>query len=157
MNLRNRNRPDSPGGNSILLVDDDPSIRQTIGHVLAGEGYSVWVAADGAEALNIAANRSIDLFVLDLNLPGRDGWSTYESLMANDPMCKVIVITGRPHQQMKAIEAGVDAFMEKPVDPEALLSCIRSLLRETHPQRARRLINAYVNRRQVALANGACL
>lgn len=156
MNTSNEPRGKRPPGNSILLADDDASVREMIGRALVAEGYSVFLAANGTEALAITAVNPIDVVVLDLTLPDRDGWDTYEQLVARDPLCKVIVITGRPMQQMQAVEAGVDALIEKPVNPSSLLYCLRSLLQETSTQRSNRLISAYVSRRQAGATQRIC-
>jgi DNA-binding response OmpR family regulator len=154
MNLPGKPSKEFSAATAILFVDEDASVREKLGRLLAGEGYSVFLAASGAEALTLTTLNPIDLVLLNLNLPDRDGWDVCERLMAHDPQCKVIVITGRPDQQMKAIESGVDALIEKPVIPASLLYRIRSLLQETSAQRAHRLIGAYVNRHHAGIHAG---
>ena len=81
----------SPGsfrrGKRILLVDDDPAVRGSLHEVLAGEGYFVIPAEDGQQALNIAANAKVDLVLLDLNLPVKNGWDTFEQLTTENRWC----------------------------------------------------------------------
>ena len=109
-----------PAQNRILVVDDDSSVREMLTRVLAGEGYLVWAAADGTAALEIAAAEKVDLVLLDLNLPGRSGWDTFERLTAEKPLLAVIIITARSNQLFTALGAGVGALLEKPLDfPEA--------------------------------------
>jgi DNA-binding response OmpR family regulator len=123
----------------ILLVDDDSSIRVMLTRVLNDAGYTVECAKDGNEALEHARDNKIDLVLLDLNMPGRDGWDTFEQLTAAHPMLPVIVITARPSQQFTAMAAGTGALMEKPLDLPKLIMAIRDLLDESEEVRIARL------------------
>ena len=91
----------------ILLVDDDSAIRRILRRVLSGEGYSVLTAANGEEALELAAAEHFDLVLLDLNMPEKDGWETFEELTEFHPLLPVIVITARPNQIFPAL-SGVE-------------------------------------------------
>ena len=123
----------------LLVVDDDPSVREMIARVLAGEGYLVLAASNGAEALGIAAANSIDLVLLDLQMPVRSGWDTFERLTAQDPLLAVIIITARPNQLFTALGAGVGALLEKPLDFPTLLRTVKLLLDESAQLRLARL------------------
>jgi DNA-binding response OmpR family regulator len=124
---------------TILLVDDDPSVRQMVGRVLREEGYLVLNAANGAEALGIAETNRIDLILLDLNMPVQNGWDTFERLTARDPLTAVIIITGRPNQLFTSLGAGVGALLEKPFNYPTLLKTVKSLLAESAELRIARL------------------
>jgi two-component system, NtrC family, response regulator GlrR len=124
---------------TILLVDDDPSVRQMVGRVLVGEGYLVLSAANGPEALRIAAAADIDLVLLDLNMPGQSGWDTFERLTSDNPLLAVIIITARPQQLFTAVNAGVGALLEKPLNFPKMLKTIRDLLTESPETRLARL------------------
>ena len=124
---------------TILLVDDDSSVRQMIGRVLVAEGYSVMFAANGAEALEIAAANRIDLVLLDLNMPGQSGWDTFAELTTKNPLMGVIIITARPNQLFTSLGAGVGALLEKPLDFPVLLKTVRALLAESAKTRLERL------------------
>jgi DNA-binding response OmpR family regulator len=124
---------------TILLMDDDPSVREMVGRVLVGEGYLVLSAASGAEALRLAAAVHIDLALLDLNMPGQSGWDTFERLTSEDPLLAVIVITARPQQLFTAVNAGVGALLEKPLNFTKLLTTMRDLLAESPEVRLARL------------------
>src|SRR5208283_2920810 len=128
-----------PAKNRILIVDDDASVREMLTRVLAGEGYLVWTAADGTAALEIAAAEKVDLVLLDLNLPGRSGWDTFERLTAEKPLLAVIIITARSNQLFTALGAGVGALLEKPLDFPELLQTIRRLLAEPAGSRLARM------------------
>ncbi|MGD1089632.1 MAG: response regulator [Verrucomicrobiota bacterium] len=128
-----------PPKNRILVVDDDTSVRQMLTRVLVGEGYLVWAAADGTTALEIAAAEKIDLVLLDLNLPGKNGWDTFERLSTENPSLAVIIITARSNQLFTATGAGVGALLEKPLDFPILLQTIRRLLAEPVESRLARM------------------
>ena len=128
-----------PAKNRILVVDDDPSVREMLTRVLVGEGYLVWAAADGTAALEIAAATKVDLVLLDLNMPGKSGWDTFERLTAENPLLAVIIITARSNQLFTALGAGVGALLEKPLDFPKLLQTIRRLLAEPAESRLARM------------------
>jgi DNA-binding response OmpR family regulator len=139
------NTPTAPGVSPkvILLVDDDPSVRQMVGRVLREEGYLVLNAANGAEALGIADTNHIDLVLLDLNMPVQGGWDTFEKLTARDPLVAVIIITARPNQLFTSLGAGVGALLEKPFDFPTLLKTVKTLLAESAELRLARLIGEH--------------
>ncbi len=128
-----------PVKEKILLVDDEPAIRQMLTRLLTGEGYGVLPAANGTEALEFASHADFDLVLLDLNMPGMDGWETFWRLTSNNPLMPVIVITARPNQRFTAIAAGIGALMEKPLDLHKLFLTIRGLLDEPDDVRIARL------------------
>jgi CheY-like chemotaxis protein len=123
---------------TILVVDDDPSVRDVIGRVLTEEGFAVQCAANGTDALGIATRHGIDLALLDLNMPVPNGWDTLERLTALNPQLAVIIITGRSNQLFTSLAAGVGALLEKPLDFPILLKTIAGLLAETPEQRLAR-------------------
>lgn len=123
----------------IMLVDDDAAIRNMLGRILADEGYLVLPAVNGQEALELAAATGIDLVLLDLNLPVRSGWDTFERLTNENPLLPVIIITARSNQLMTSLAAGAGALMEKPLDFPKLLRTIRALLDEPVETRLARI------------------
>lgn len=123
----------------ILLVDDDSAIRKILLRLLSEEGYSVLPAANGVEALESASLAKFDLVLLDLNMPQKDGWETFEQLTSADPLLPIIVITARPNQLFPALASGVGALLEKPLDFTRLLETIRNLVNEPPEVRLARL------------------
>jgi DNA-binding response OmpR family regulator len=115
---------------TLLLVDDDPAVRESLANVLVGEGYQVVPASIGVVALDIAGKMPLDLVLLDLNLPKKNGWDTFEILTRRSPRLPVIIITARSNQLFPALAAGVGALMEKPLDLHKLLQTITNLLQE---------------------------
>lgn len=123
----------------VLIVDDDPAVRESIRKVLKAAGYEVTTAADGEEAAVQFVPEQIDLVLLDLNLPSRSGWDVFERLTTQHPSIPVIIITGMPNQYQIALAAGVGALMEKPIEVPVLLKTMDELLAEPEEARLRRM------------------
>ena len=115
---------------TLLLVDDDPGIRESVAQVLTKEGYEVVPAASSQEAVELAATCPVHLVLLDLNLPRKSGWDTFEMLTRQNPWLPVIIITGRSNQLFLSLAVGAGALMEKPLDLPKLLQTVRNLLAE---------------------------
>lgn len=123
----------------ILIVDDDASVRQSLRKVLVDAGYDVRLAADGEAAVRQFEAGRVDLMLLDIGLPMRDGWETFEELTTKAPVLPIIIITGHANQYDIAVAAGVGALMEKPLDVPELLRVMDELLIESQETRLRRL------------------
>jgi len=124
---------------TILLVDDDSAVRRMLSRLLAEEHYQVVPATNGLEAVNIAQTSPVDLVLLDLNLPMKDGWDTFERLTTENPLLPVVIITARSNQIFPSLVAGAGALMEKPLDLPNLLQTIRDLLAEPAAARLARM------------------
>ena len=127
-------------GKRILLVDDDTAVRDSLNDVLVAEGYLVIPAENGQQAIDLANQVPVDLVLLDLNMPVKNGWDTFERLIAEHPLLPIIITTARPNQIFTAVSAGAGALLEKPMDIPTLLHAIRTLLAETAEQHLARLI-----------------
>jgi DNA-binding response OmpR family regulator len=123
----------------ILLVDDDPVVRDSLNDVLVSEGYTVIQAENGQQALDLLKQSRVDLTLLDLNMPIKGGWDTFEQLTREHPLIPVIIVTARPNQLFTALSAGAGALLEKPMDMPSLLETMRKLLAETTEERLARL------------------
>ena len=123
----------------LLLVEDDAGVRESLAHVLTSEGYQILLAGNGVEALEMTAQNAVDLVLLDLNLPKKNGWDTFEVMTKQNPQLPVIIITARPNQLFPALSSGAGALMEKPLDFPKLLQTIRDLLSEPVQARIARL------------------
>ncbi len=124
---------------TLLIVDDDPSVREMIRRVLADDGYLILTASNGAEALGVAASNHVDLVLLDLNMPGQGGWDTFEKLTAKNPLLAVKINSAKPNQLFTSLGAGVGALLAKPLDYRILLQTIAALLEESGELRLARL------------------
>ena len=125
---------------NILVVDDDPQVRESLRKVLQAEGYDVVLTADGQEGLDQFDSKHIDLLLLDLNLPAKSGWDLFERFSSTNPLLPIVIITGRCNQHKLAAAAGVGALMEKPLDVPLLLQTIAALLVEPTEARLKRLV-----------------
>ena len=114
----------------VMVVDDDESVRESLRKLLDQEGYEVTLAADGAEAVEIfrQAGCQIDLLLVDLNMPLKNGWATLDRLLEVDRSLPVFVLTGLSHQYELAEAAGVRVLVEKPIDVPGLLQLMRRQL-----------------------------
>ena len=125
--------------NRILLADDDFAVRELLARALKSEVFEVIQARNGHEAIFQMTASQPDLVLLDLNMPDKDGWQSYEVIERMSPMLPVIIITAMPEQHARAVRLGIDALMEKPLDIPLLVSTIRRLLDEPHNNRLCRL------------------
>ena len=116
---------------NILVVEDDPIIRQTVEYSLKRAGFSVNVVADGALALKAAEHLQPDLVLLDLMLPGMDGYEIAERLRAEDKETAIIMVTAldTERDKVRGLDAGADDYITKPFSMEELLARVRANLR----------------------------
>ena len=116
----------------VLVVDDFAAARHMYGHFLASSGYRVEEAQGGPEAIEKCLALRPDLILMDLAMPGMDGWEAIRRIKSNDRTkgCMVVIVTGMAHAggAKKAKEAGCDAYLLKPCLPETLLGVVRGLL-----------------------------
>lgn len=123
----------------ILVVDDDPMVTSVVKRGLALEGYAVEIAATGMQGLAIARDRTPDLVILDLMLPGLDGFEVLGRLRAADATMPVLMLTARdgPADQVKGLESGADDYVVKPFTFAVLAARVKALLRRReieHPE-----------------------
>ena len=121
------------GGETVLLVEDEPAVRELAKEILSGSGYRVLVAADGDDALRVAREHAerIDLLFTDVVLPRRNGWDVAEILIRERPEIRLLFSSGYAEDAMERL--GVPkpmAFLPKPYTPEMLLARIRAVLDE---------------------------
>lgn len=117
-------------GRRILIVDDDPEVRDSIDHALRAEGATTQTCSDGNTAVRICESDSPELVVLDMMLPKRSGFLVLEKIKRFENPPKVVMVTaneGKRHQQY-AEHLGVDGYMLKPVRLERLITLAQSLL-----------------------------
>ncbi|MDB6040430.1 MAG: heme response regulator HssR [Verrucomicrobiales bacterium] len=115
----------------ILLADDDQGIRQALARVLESEHYEIITAKTGRQAAEVCLIYPLDLVLLDLNMPDKDGWEAFCLIKTIRPRLPVFVLTARPNQLEKAVEMGVNALMEKPLDFHQLLKTIREVIEKS--------------------------
>lgn len=115
----------------ILVVDDDRSTRLFMRALLEAENYTVSLAADGEEALELMEHRHVDLVVLDVMMPRLDGYEFTQALRSADSNLPILMVSAKslPADRKKGFRLGIDDYMVKPVDEEELLLHIHALLR----------------------------
>jgi len=117
----------------ILIVDDDKDIRPLLSTLLSAEGYSVMTAADGNEMFAKLSQTKPDLILLDVMLPGRDGFELCRLLQADPEMPPVIMLTAKDEEvdRVVGLELGADDYVVKPFSRRELLARIKVVLRRT--------------------------
>jgi DNA-binding response OmpR family regulator len=123
---------------SILVVEDEAHLAQGLLFNLRAEGYSVQLAVDGETALEMIAADPIDAVILDVMLPGRDGFSVASELRAQQNFIPILMLTarGRTEDVLNGISAGADDYLAKPFDLAILLARLSGLLRRVKWQRS---------------------
>jgi two-component system, OmpR family, alkaline phosphatase synthesis response regulator PhoP len=116
----------------ILVVDDEPKVLKLTRDYLEKDGFRVISAADGGAALQMARREKPDLVVLDLMLPGVDGWEVCRALRRETDL-PIIMLTARAEEsdQLVGLELGADDYITKPFSPRTLVARVRALLRRT--------------------------
>ena len=120
----------SPNSSNVLLVDDDQRIRDMLGQFLAERGLTVYEAPDGKRMFALLKTQRIDVIVLDVMLPGEDGFSLCRRLRL-DSRVPVILLTAinEAADRIAGLELGADDYVAKPFDPRELLARIRAVMR----------------------------
>ena len=115
----------------ILVVDDDPSVRDLVTLQLGLEGHEVVTAVDGSEALPAVEEHAPELVVLDVMMPGLSGWEVLEQLRADPRHARlpVLLLTARdvPHDRQRGYELGATAVLSKPHDGQVLCDTVQAL------------------------------
>jgi len=116
----------------VLVVEDDPDLRTLMWRIFADGGHEVEMAVDGGEAIEKVHSLRPELVVLDLVLPGLDGWAVLRSLQKLPAPPPVVMVSVQSHSEMytRATEAGVAAYIEKPFSVVDLLATCERVLRE---------------------------
>jgi two-component system, OmpR family, response regulator MprA len=119
----------------ILVVDDEPAVRESLRRALQLEGYDVDLAGDGEEALARLHANSVDALVLDVSMPQLDGLDTCRRLRGEGNSIPVLMLTARDEvtDRVAGLDAGADDYVVKPFALEELLARLRALLRRAAP------------------------
>lgn len=116
----------------VLVVDDDPSIRQTLSRELALAGYDVIAAADGVEGKNLFEERQPDLVITDLAMPRADGFAVVTAVRRADATPVIVLsVRGEEEDKVRALDSGADDYVTKPFSLRELLARVRTQLRRT--------------------------
>lgn len=115
----------------VLLVEDEPGLQLTLSDRLMAEGYAVETAGDGETAVRRGAGEPFDLIVLDVMLPGRDGFDVARALRQQGVMTPILMLTARTQivDRVVGLKLGADDYLTKPFDTMELLARLEALLR----------------------------
>lgn len=146
----------------ILLVDDEPDILEIVSYNLAGEGYEVFTAKNGAEGVAKAKKKHPHLIILDVMMPEMDGIEACE-ILRSTPGLENTIITfltarGEDYSQVAGFDAGADDYITKPIKPKVLVSKVKALLRRLKEEKAEiedivTVGNIIINREEYKIVN----
>ena len=118
---------------SILVVEDDKHTRKLMETILKRQGYSIFVAEDGVQGMEVLDNHHINLIILDVMMPNMDGFEFAKELREGECMIPILMVTSKQLQEdkIKGFVSGADDYMTKPIDTEEMLLRIKALLRRS--------------------------
>jgi CheY-like chemotaxis protein len=120
----------APAGRSILIIEDNADARDALRVLLELEGHAVEAAGEGLQALDLARAKDPDIALVDIGLPGIDGYEIARRVRARDARRPVLIALtgyGQPEDRQRAAEAGFDDVLVKPIDPTALANLLATL------------------------------
>lgn len=119
---------------SILVVDDDPTVREVLVDYLRAAGFEVRSCGDGAQALAMVTDQHPDLVLLDLSLPGMDGLEVFRRLRQTDGSLPVVMVTARSEEpdRILGFEVGADDYVAKPFSPREVVLRVQSVIRRAN-------------------------
>ena len=131
--------PQAEVAERILVVDDDPGIRDVVSDFLGKHGYKVATAADAREMEQLLERGPVDLIVLDVMLPGEDGLAICRRLSSSDNAPPIIMLSamGEDTDRIVGLELGADDYLPKPCNPRELLARVRAVLRRAEAKSTR--------------------
>ncbi|CAN5356373.1 response regulator [soil metagenome] len=137
-NVASQTGSDPARGARILIVDDDPGIRDVVAEFLGRHGYAIDTASDSRTMEQALARGPVDLIVLDVMLPGEDGLAICRRLSANQDGPAIIMLSamGEETDRIVGLELGADDYLPKPCNPRELLARVRAVLRRRQEPRA---------------------
>lgn len=125
--------------NRILIAEDESRIANFLEKGLKANGFTTTLVKDGNEAVLIASSDNFDLLILDIGLPGKDGWMVLEELRGRGEYLPIIILTARDdvRDKVAGLEGGADDYVTKPFRFEELLARVRLRLRDSHLPRGK--------------------
>ncbi|MBO8169780.1 MAG: response regulator transcription factor [Thermoanaerobacteraceae bacterium] len=130
----------------VMIVDDDEHIRELLRLYLEKEGYETSLAVDGNQALSTFQDKGADLIILDVMMPGLDGWEVCREIRKNSGV-PIVMLTakGESFDKLTGFELGADDYVVKPFEPKEIVARVKAVLRRAQPQVA--------PKRQIAISN----
>ena len=129
----------------VLVVDDEPGIRDVIKEYMGVSGFEITESEDGISALNKLYKSDFDLVILDVMMPKMDGWSLCREIRKNSSV-PVIMLTarGEEYDKLLGFELGVDDYIVKPFSPKELVARAKAVLNRTHPEKTQEDIKTVI-------------
>ena len=126
------------GGDRVLVVDDEPMVRDVLSRYLSRDGFQVRTAADGEAALEAFADDEPDVVLLDLMLPRIDGFEVFRRMRDERPASPVIMLTARGEvtDRIVGLDIGADDYVAKPFSPKEVVARVRAVLRRAGAERS---------------------
>ncbi|MEK5438933.1 DNA-binding response regulator [Paenibacillus odorifer] len=143
---------------TILIADDDDNIRKLMSLFLRKEGFELKEARDGTKALSIIQNSRVDLVILDIMMPGLDGWDLCREIRRWDANIPLLMVTAKAESahKVKGFQLGTDDYLTKPFDPLELVMRVKALLKRSLvvSSQSVQLGNVALNRRTFQVTRG---
>jgi len=132
---------------SILIIDDEPNLRRSLGLILQHAGYVITTASNAAEAIQLLQAGAYDLTFLDIKLPDQNGIQLLPQIRDLYPEMPILILTAHAtlDTAIGAVRLGARDYLLKPIDPENILSRVENILREQKPKRRREITNQLQN------------
>jgi two-component system, OmpR family, alkaline phosphatase synthesis response regulator PhoP len=120
----------------ILIVEDEPGIRLVIADLLRAEKYQIETATEGSAGLSLATSRKFDLLILDVMLPGADGFQVCHDVRQRGFDGAILMLTakGQIQDRVRGLQTGADDYLVKPFNPDELVARVKALLRRVHKE-----------------------
>jgi len=137
----------------ILIIDDEPVLRQTLARILQREGFEVTTAENGEQGLVFLETTAFNLIYLDIRMPGLGGPEVLKLIHASHPNLPVVLFTAQPdiHSAMEAIRSGATDYLLKPLKPEVIIERTRTILAVQRKEQRKRDIQAQIDTLQAEL------
>ena len=118
----------------VLVVDDEPDSRESVKLIFEDLGYQVALASNGNQAVAQVESKHYDVILMDIGMPGMDGFEACRRIVESDPSAKVVFVTGHEVNRCarQALVAGAFSLLSKPVDPEDMIALVEYLVGPTH-------------------------
>ena len=118
---------------TVLIVDDDESVQTMLYKVIRSNGLNAEIASGGEEALKLASRHHFDLILLDVNMPGMDGFQVVQQLRSRDIRTPIIIVSGRQedYDTLYGLDIGADDYVTKPFNPIVLGDKVKALIRRS--------------------------
>ncbi|AIQ57487.1 response regulator transcription factor [Paenibacillus borealis] len=143
---------------TILIADDDDNIRKLMSLFLRKEGFDLLEARDGTRALSMIENSQVDLVILDIMMPGLDGWELCREIRRSDANLPLLMVTAKAESahKVKGFQLGTDDYLTKPFDPLELVMRVKALLKRSLvvSSQSVQLGNVVLNRRTFQVTRG---